>query len=79
MQRRVCPVQAAALQRPHKGFWGVLKSEIYYLQQFHTFEELEIAIDECNTLNGHGIEITVFIDTKKRRSSSSYMVRPHVD
>ncbi len=27
-------------------FWGVLKSGMYYLQQFHTFEDLEKAIDE---------------------------------
>ncbi|MCX4299427.1 MAG: IS3 family transposase, partial [Lachnospiraceae bacterium] len=26
--------------------WGILKSEMYYLQLFHTFEELEKAIDE---------------------------------
>ena len=29
-----------------EGFWGILKSEMYYLQQFHTFEELKKAIDE---------------------------------
>lgn len=26
---------------PMEGFWGILKSEMYYLQLFHTFEELE--------------------------------------
>lgn len=31
---------------PMEGFWGILKSEMYYLQLFHTFEELEKAIDE---------------------------------
>ena len=31
---------------PMEGFWGILKSEMYYLQQFHTFEELKKAIDE---------------------------------
>ena len=29
-----------------EGFWGILKSEMYYLRQFHTFEELKKAIDE---------------------------------
>ena len=27
-------------------FGGVLKSEMYYLQKFHTYEQLEKAIDE---------------------------------
>lgn len=31
---------------PMEGFWGILKSEMYYLRQFHTFEELKKAIDE---------------------------------
>ena len=31
---------------PMEGFWGILKSEMYYLQLFHTFEELEKAIHE---------------------------------
>ena len=31
---------------PMEGFWGILKSEMYYLQQFHTFEELKKAVDE---------------------------------
>lgn len=31
---------------PMEGFWGILKAEMYYLQQFHTFEELQQAIDE---------------------------------
>ncbi|MCI8844111.1 MAG: DDE-type integrase/transposase/recombinase [Oscillospiraceae bacterium] len=31
---------------PMEGFWGILKSEIYYLQQFHIFEELEKAINK---------------------------------
>ena len=31
---------------PMEGFWGILKSEMYDLQQFHTFEKLEKAIDE---------------------------------
>ena len=26
---------------PMEGFWGILKAERYYLQQFHTFEELQ--------------------------------------
>lgn len=31
---------------PMEGLWGILKAEMYYLQQFHTFEELQQAIDE---------------------------------
>ncbi|MBF7810973.1 MULTISPECIES: IS3 family transposase [Clostridium] len=29
-----------------EGFWGILKSEIYYLRKFDTFDELKKAIDE---------------------------------
>lgn len=31
---------------PMESFWGTLKSEMYYLRKFSTFEELEQAIDE---------------------------------
>lgn len=31
---------------PMEGFWGIIKSEMYYLQKFHTYEELQQAIDE---------------------------------
>jgi len=31
---------------PMEGFWGTLKSEIYYLKKFNTYEELRQAIDE---------------------------------
>lgn len=31
---------------PMEGFWGIIKSEMYYLQKFHTFDELKLAIDE---------------------------------
>lgn len=31
---------------PMEGFWGIIKSEMYYLQKFHTYEELKRAIDE---------------------------------
>ena len=31
---------------PMEVFWGILKSEMYYLQKFHTYEQLEKAIDE---------------------------------
>ena len=31
---------------PMEAFWGTLKSEMYYLRKFSTFEELEKAIDE---------------------------------
>jgi putative transposase len=31
---------------PMEGFWGIVKSEMYYLQKFSTFEDLKKAIDE---------------------------------
>lgn len=31
---------------PMEGFWGIIKSEMYYLQKFHSFEELKYAIDK---------------------------------
>jgi len=31
---------------PMEGFWGIIKSEMYYLQKFDTFEQLKQAIDE---------------------------------
>jgi putative transposase len=31
---------------PMQGFWGILKSEMFYLQKFHTFEDLNQAINE---------------------------------
>ena len=31
---------------PMEGFGGTLKSEMYYIQKFSTFEQLEKAIDE---------------------------------
>lgn len=31
---------------PMEGFWGIIKSEMYYLDKFHTYEELKQAIDE---------------------------------
>ena len=31
---------------PMEGFWGIIKSEMYYLRKFHTYEELKQAIDE---------------------------------
>lgn len=31
---------------PMEGFWGIVKAEMFYLNQFHTFEELQQAIDE---------------------------------
>jgi putative transposase len=30
---------------PMEGFWGIIKSEMYYLRKFHTYEELKQAID----------------------------------
>lgn len=31
---------------PMEGFWGILKSEMYYLNKFQTYESLEQAIYE---------------------------------
>ncbi len=31
---------------PMEAFWGMLKSEMYYLRKFHTFEELKEAVTE---------------------------------
>jgi len=31
---------------PMEGFWGTLKSEMYYLKRFYTYDELQQAIDE---------------------------------
>jgi transposase InsO family protein len=30
---------------PMEGFWGILKSEMYYLRKFHNFDELQVSID----------------------------------
>lgn len=30
---------------PMEGFWGTLKSEMYYLRKFHTYDELKQAVD----------------------------------
>lgn len=31
---------------PMEGFWGILKSEMYYLHKFETYEELKAAIED---------------------------------
>jgi putative transposase len=31
---------------PMEGFWGIIKSEMYYLQKFHSYEELKQAVDK---------------------------------
>ena len=31
---------------PMEFFWGIIKSEMFYLKKFHTYEELKQAIDE---------------------------------
>lgn len=31
---------------PMEGFWGILKSEMYYLHKFETYEELKTAIED---------------------------------
>ena len=30
---------------PTEGFWGIIKSEMYYLHKFHSFDELKTSID----------------------------------
>lgn len=30
--------------RPMEGFWGMLKSEKYYLKKFDSYDELKVAI-----------------------------------
>ena len=30
---------------PTEGFWGIIKSEMYYLRKFHSFDELKTSID----------------------------------
>ena len=31
---------------PMEGFWGIIKSEMFYLHKFHNFNELEQAVDK---------------------------------
>jgi len=31
---------------PNENFWGIIKSEMYYLYKFNTYEELKAAIDK---------------------------------
>lgn len=31
---------------PMEGFWGILKTEMYYLNKFNTYEELKEAIEK---------------------------------
>lgn len=31
---------------PMEGFWGIIKSEMYYLRRFHHFDDLQQAIDK---------------------------------
>ena len=31
---------------PTEGFWGIIKSEMYYLRKFHSFDELKTSIDD---------------------------------
>ena len=30
---------------PMEGFWGIIKTEMYYLNKFDTYEELEKAVE----------------------------------
>ncbi|WP_414633024.1 IS3 family transposase [Clostridium sp. UBA7503] len=39
---------------PMEAFWGMLKSEMFYLKKFHTYHDLEIAIiDYIDYYNNH--------------------------
>jgi transposase InsO family protein len=39
---------------PIEAFWGMLKSEMYYLKKFNTYDELEAAItDYIDYYNNH--------------------------
>ena len=31
---------------PTEGFWGIIKSEMYYLHKFYSFDELKTSIDD---------------------------------
>lgn len=31
---------------PMESFWGIIKSEMYYLNKFNTYEELKTAIEK---------------------------------
>ncbi len=31
---------------PMEGFWGIIKSEMYYLNKFEDFDTLKVAIDK---------------------------------
>lgn len=42
---------------PMEAFWGMLKSEMYYLKTFHSYEELKQAvIDYIEYYNGSGYQ-----------------------
>ncbi|MCI7768211.1 MAG: IS3 family transposase, partial [Oscillospiraceae bacterium] len=47
---------------PMEGFWGILKSEMYYLRKFSSKEELTKAIEDYiefyNTGRYHALSIT---------------------
>ena len=39
---------------PMEAFWGMLKSEMYYLKKFHTYDELKEAVyDYIEYYNNH--------------------------
>ena len=39
---------------PMEAFWGMLKSEMYYLKKFHTYDELKEAVcDYIDYYNNH--------------------------
>ena len=44
MTRSMSRVGKCVDNGPMEGFWGILKTEMYYLNHFETYEELEKAI-----------------------------------
>lgn len=44
MIRSMSRVGKCIYNGPMEGFWGILKTEMYYLNKFDTYEKLEVAI-----------------------------------
>jgi putative transposase len=38
---------------PMEGFWGIFKTEMYYLRKFTSFEELKLAVDKYMYFYNH--------------------------
>ena len=48
---------------PMEAFWGMLKSEMYYLKKFHTYDELKEAV--CDYIDYYNVMCPV-CDNKTR-------------